>query len=95
MKVVPSVPEGDRNVAPFSMVLGDPNAIECPGVLPVSAWWLRNMTRIMYFQSGIGASQQRLKLPDGRVVQLDGPDADKSLAPWLKLRISVKNRAEV
>lgn len=40
------------------------------------------MCRIMYFQSGIGAQQQRLKLPDGRVVQLEGPDAEKSLVIW-------------
>ena len=41
----------------------------------------RNMCRIMYFQSGIGAQQQRLKLPDGRLVQVEGPDAEKSLVP--------------
>ena len=85
VKVVPTVPEGDRNVAPFSVVLNDPNAIEWLAPLPLFLL-LRNMTRIMYFQSGIGASQQRLKLPDGRLVQLDGPDAEKSLAPWLQVK---------
>ena len=43
----------------------------------------RNMCRIMYFQSGIGATQQRLKLPDGRLVQVEGPDASKSLVTWM------------
>ena len=34
----------------------------------------------MYFQSGIGASQQRLKLSDGRILQLESALATKSLA---------------
>ena len=37
----------------------------------------------MYFQSGIGAQDQRLKLPDGRLVQVEGPDASKSLVTWM------------
>jgi hypothetical protein len=43
---------------------------------------LRNMCRIMYFQCGVGAHQQRLKLSDGRVLQLEGSDAE-SLVSWL------------
>ena len=53
-------------------------AVECPSAT-------RNMCRIMYFQSGIGAHQQRLKLPDGRLVQVEGPDSGKSLVPWPRL----------
>ena len=37
---------------------------------------LRNMCRIMYFQCGVGAHQQRLKLSDGRILQLEGSDAE-------------------
>ncbi|CAK9059742.1 unnamed protein product [Durusdinium trenchii] len=62
--------EAERKLDPFTIKAYEPGAIE-------------NMCRIMYFQSGIGAQQQRLKLPDGRVVQLEGPDAEKSLAELL------------
>ena len=43
----------------------------------------RNMCRIMYFQCGIGAHQQRLKLSDGRLFQVGGADTEKSLVSWL------------
>lgn len=37
----------------------------------------------MYFQCGIGAHQQRLKLSDGRLFQVGGADTEKSLVSWL------------
>ncbi|CAL1159746.1 unnamed protein product [Cladocopium goreaui] len=55
--------EAERQLDPFTVVLRDPNAIE-------------NMCRIMYFQCGVGAHQQRLKLSDGRILQLEGSDAE-------------------
>ena len=57
-----------------------------PSNYPICGSWAagpRNMCRIMYFQCGIGAHQQRLKLSDGRLFQVDGPDSEKSLVSWL------------
>lgn len=67
VKILATVGEAERELDPFTVVLRDPNAIE-------------NMCRIMYFQCGVGAHQQRLKLSDGRILQLEGSDAEKSLA---------------
>jgi len=81
VKICATVDSTQKSLDPFTMSISEANALE-------------NMCRIMYFQSGIGAQDQRLKLPDGRLVQVEGPDASKSLAELLgDLLPGVENEA--